>query len=231
MLEASVETGCKTFFLGSLAEKSEQALDDLGVLGLVRSINAILPHAIVLRQINGLAPLLVTTVHVGRNSSEFQQLVTRKFRGQRNHVEIGEIVDRLAKGFVVFIVNIQLVQGFVYLADIVLLHRLQVLLANLQSPVSSSTKLADNAGVVDIFFHYFHEAREKSRVHAEVVANCLVHELGVADFGDRVQEKIVVPRICSFHHRLNSAVVLLVLHVQINSRLVKTSAFASSDNL
>ena len=77
--EARIQGRTEAFLLGRLAKESEQALDDLAVSGFVGRVDAVLPHAIVLGKLNGLGPLLVATVDVGRNTTEFQELMRRQF--------------------------------------------------------------------------------------------------------------------------------------------------------
>mmetsp|Transcript_31171 Transcript_31171/g.51962 ORF Transcript_31171/g.51962 Transcript_31171/m.51962 type:complete len:243 (+) Transcript_31171:665-1393(+) len=154
-----------------------------------------------------------------------------QLRSQRNHVEVVETVDRLSQCFIVFILYIQLVESFVDWAEVVLLHRLEVLLSNLKSPVTRTTKLTDNAGVVDFFFRDIHEPGEQLWMGCKIVVHGLVHKFGISDLRDGIQENVIVPSIGPLHHDLNSAVMLLVVCVQVDSRVPKSGTFAGSHDL
>ena len=68
-------------------------------------------------------------------------------------------------------------------------------------------------------------------MHGQVEADGLVHDLGIANLGNGVQEEIVVPSRRTLHHYLDGIVVLLVGHVQVHSRGEQTRSFAGTDNL
>lgn len=106
--KASVQTGCEAFLLRGLAKESEQVLNNFSILRFVGGVNAVLPHTIVLRELDRLIPLLVVAVDVCRDATELQQLVGGEFRSQGNHVEVVETINRLAEAFVVLFLHIKL---------------------------------------------------------------------------------------------------------------------------
>ena len=73
--EACVQSSAEALLLRRIAEEAQEVLNDLGISGLVGSIDAILPHTIALGKLNRLAPLLVAAVHVGRDATELEELV------------------------------------------------------------------------------------------------------------------------------------------------------------
>mmetsp|Transcript_4218 Transcript_4218/g.7277 ORF Transcript_4218/g.7277 Transcript_4218/m.7277 type:complete len:213 (+) Transcript_4218:981-1619(+) len=154
----------------------------------------------------------------------------REFGSQSNHVEIVEAVNRLAQTFVILIFNKELVECFIYRTQIVFLHRLEVLLRKLESPVPSASELTDYARVVDILLEHFHQTGEKRWMISQIVSDSLVHDFLVANLCNGIQEEIVLPRRSAIHHDLHCVIVLLVLHVQIDSRGEQTSAFASTNH-
>ena len=68
-------------------------------------------------------------------------------------------------------------------------------------------------------------------MHGEVEVHCLVHDLGVADLNNRVQEQIIIEGRGVLGHNLDCIVSLLIRHVQVDRRFEQTSTLASTDNL
>ena len=75
MREAGVQSGAEALLLGRVAKETQEVLDDFGISGLVRGVDAVLPHTIALGKFNRLAPLLVAAVYVGRDATELEKLV------------------------------------------------------------------------------------------------------------------------------------------------------------
>ena len=97
--------------------------------------------------------------------------------------------------------------------------------------VTGTTELVDNTRMIDVLLQYLHQTGEERGVHGQVEANGLVHDLGIADLGNRVQEEIVLPGRSAVHHHLDGIVVQLVGHVKVHGRREQTSPLASTNNL
>mmetsp|Transcript_43690 Transcript_43690/g.105380 ORF Transcript_43690/g.105380 Transcript_43690/m.105380 type:complete len:327 (+) Transcript_43690:573-1553(+) len=231
MCEACVQSSTEAFLLRGITEESQQVFNDLGVARFVGSVNAVLPHPVVFRKIDRLAPLLVAAVDIGRNATEFKKLVRGQFRSKSNHVEVVEAVNRLAKSLIIFIFNVKFIECFVHRAQVKLLDILEVRLSKLKSMWASSSKLTDDTRVVNVLLGHFHQSCELIWVVFEVVADSLVHEFCVPNLGNRLQEQIIVERVSSLHHDLQCIVMLLIMHVQVDSRVPQTGTFAGTNNL
>ena len=75
MRKAGVQSGAEALLLGRVAKETQEVLNDFGIGGLVRGVDAVLPHTIALGKFNRLAPLLVAAVYVGRDATELEKLV------------------------------------------------------------------------------------------------------------------------------------------------------------
>mmetsp|Transcript_14593 Transcript_14593/g.24306 ORF Transcript_14593/g.24306 Transcript_14593/m.24306 type:complete len:206 (-) Transcript_14593:580-1197(-) len=73
--EAGVQSGAEALLLRRVAEETQDVLNNFSIGRLVRGIDAVLPHTIALGKLDGLAPLLVATVHIGRDATELEKLV------------------------------------------------------------------------------------------------------------------------------------------------------------
>mmetsp|Transcript_20876 Transcript_20876/g.57702 ORF Transcript_20876/g.57702 Transcript_20876/m.57702 type:complete len:323 (+) Transcript_20876:774-1742(+) len=122
-------------------------------------------------------------------------------------------------------------ERFVHNAEVEFLDALEVWETKLQSPVASSLEDTNNSAVINSSLDRFHQTGEKHGECCQIVADGLVHEFGVSNLCNGVQEEIVLPRWRIFHHRSSRIVVLLVLHVEVNRGFEKTSAFAGTNNL
>jgi hypothetical protein len=85
--------------------------------------------------------------------------------------------------------------------------------------------------MINKFLENFHQPCEEHGVHGKVKIDRLVHDLCVANLNNRIQEQIVVKGRGTLRHDLYSIVVLLVSHIEVNSRSPETSTFASTHNL
>mmetsp|Transcript_15000 Transcript_15000/g.32476 ORF Transcript_15000/g.32476 Transcript_15000/m.32476 type:complete len:213 (+) Transcript_15000:905-1543(+) len=79
-------------------------------------------------------------------------------------------------------------------------------------------------------FKHLHQPRKKRWVHGEVEVHCLVHDLGITNLHNGIQEQVVVEGVGTFRHDLDSIVKLLVSHVEVDSGSPETSALAGTDD-
>jgi len=81
--------------------------------------------AIFLGKSDGLHVLLVSSVQVGRDSSELNKFMIFSGLGKRELVNVFILSDRSSKRFIVFIFKVNLIEGFVDGLDVLVLDTLQ----------------------------------------------------------------------------------------------------------
>mmetsp|Transcript_13569 Transcript_13569/g.18774 ORF Transcript_13569/g.18774 Transcript_13569/m.18774 type:complete len:328 (+) Transcript_13569:296-1279(+) len=210
---ASVQSSSKALLLSFLNEEFQQAFSNLLFLRISSGLDGVLVNLVLLRQFDRLSPSLRNLVDVGSNSSEFKQIVVLELLSQSNLIKVVKVINGASQRFVVFLFNVQLVEGFVDSLDVLLLHRDEVRLNQWQ--VSKSSGDLHNFSVVNLANERYHQIVNKSGLFCKVILNSSVADIQVVNLGNNVSEKWVLPRLgWVIQHSHCSIVKFVVLGVQ-----------------
>jgi hypothetical protein len=120
-----VEGGGKELFFLSFDKEFKEILNYLGVIGFSGSFDRVFVHFVFFGEGDGLFVLAVLSEEVGGDSSEFEEVVVFGGFGEVVGVEVGEVFDGFSELFIVFSLEVHLIQRLINFLRVGLLHNLQ----------------------------------------------------------------------------------------------------------
>eukprot|EP00906_Rhabdomonas_costata_P003375 RCo005161 len=227
---ARVQAGRVAFMVPVVNKEPQQLLGQVLVLAFRDGLHRVLVHLVLLRQLHGLLPLLVTLVDVGRDSAELQQLVLLQLLRQCELIKVVVLIDRQPQSLVVLLLDVQLVQSLVDALEVAVLHGLQELLPHGQLGILA--QLQHHPLVVHTWGDRRKQIRQLPWGQLNVEVNGLVAQLHAAHLGQSVLEDLVVPGLRGVsHHELRRIVKLVVVSVQEPRLCPMVVLLADSDEL
>mmetsp|Transcript_31357 Transcript_31357/g.52888 ORF Transcript_31357/g.52888 Transcript_31357/m.52888 type:complete len:467 (-) Transcript_31357:1669-3069(-) len=227
---ADVSGGGEAVLAALLDKEAEEVLDEGRVLGLSGRVDGVLPETVLLGEGDGLVPVLVLLVEVGRDAAELEEVVLKETLGEVDRVKVVVGVDGVAEGGKVFLLDVEVVEGVVDDLVIIALGSEEVVLD--EGEDTSGRGDVDDLLVVDVLDEHREEVVELAGVLVDVELHGLVVDVHVVDLLDDLLEEEVLPGLDRVvDHGEGGVVVVLEVDVEVGELEPLVVLLADADDL